>query len=70
MFDVTDRAVRLYGTRPPLTSLELITNAHEYQFQEDRSAIDMFKMNDRVVDLHVRRADVKRWVRETLADGR
>ena len=70
MFDGTDGAVRLYGTRPPLQSLALITNAHEYQFQEDGSAVNMFDMNDRVVDLHVRRAEVKRWVKRTLANRR
>ena len=30
MFDGTDRAVRLYGTRPPLRAQALITNAHQY----------------------------------------
>ena len=66
MFDGTDGAVRLYGVRPPLQSPALISNAHEYQFQEDGSAVNMFDMNDRVADLHIHRADMKRWVRDTL----
>ena len=70
MFNGTDRAVRLYGIRPPLQSPALISNAHEYQFQEDGSAIHLFNEDDRVVDLHVHRADVKRWVRHTLAETR
>ena len=70
MFNGTDRAVRLYGIRPPLQSPALITNAHKYQFQEDGSAIHLFNEDDRVVDLHVHRADVKRWVRHTLAERR
>ena len=68
MFNGTDRAVPLYGARPPLQSPALITNAHEYQFREDGSAINMFNQDDRVADLHVHRADVKRWVRDTLAE--
>ena len=56
--------------RPPLRTPSLITNAHEYQFQEDGSTVNMFNMNDRVADLHVHRADVKRWVRDTLAERR
>ena len=70
MFNGTDRAVRLYGIRPPLQSPALISNAHKYQFQEDGSAIHRFNEDDRVVDLHVHRADVKRWVRDTLAERR
>ena len=70
MFNGTDRAVRLYGTRPPLQSPALITNAHKYQFQEDGSAMHLFNEDDRVVDLHVCRADVKRWVRDSLAERR
>lgn len=70
MFNGTDWAVRLYGIRPPLQSPRLISNAHEYQFQEDGSAIHLFNENDRVVDLHVHRGDVKRWVRHTLAERR
>lgn len=70
MFDGTDGAVRLYGVRPPLQSPELISNAHEYQFQEDGTAVNMFDMNDQVANLHVHRADVKRWVRDTLAARR
>ena len=70
MFNGSDRAVRLYGTRPPFQSPTLITNAHEYQFRENCSAINMFNRDDRVVDLHVHRADVKRWVRDTLAERR
>lgn len=70
MFDGTERAVRLYGIRPPLRSPALITNAHEYEFQEDGSAIHLFNEDDRVVDLHVHRSEVKRWVRDTLAARR
>ena len=60
MFNGTDGAGRLYGIRPPLQSPALITNAHEYQFQEDGSAKHLFNEDDRVVDLHVHRAEVKR----------
>ena len=70
MFNGTDGAVRLYGIRPPLQSPALITNAHEYQFQEDGSARHLFNEDDRVVDLHVHRAEVKRWVKRTLAERR
>ena len=70
MFNGTDGAVRLYGIRPPLQSSALITNAHEYQFQEDGSATHLFNEDDRVVDLRVHRADVKRWVKRTLAERR
>ena len=70
MFNGTDGAVRLYGIRPPLQSPALITNAHEYQFQEDGSAKHLFNEDDRVVDLHVHRAEVKRWVKRTLAERR
>ena len=70
MFNGTDRAVRLYGIRPPVQSPALISNAHVYQFQEDGSAIHLFNEDDRVVDQHVHRADVKRWVRHTLAARR
>ena len=66
----TDGPVWLYGIRPPLQSLTLISNAHEYLFQEDGSAVDMSNMNDRVVSLHVHRAEVKRWVKRTLAERR
>ena len=66
----TDGPVRLYGVRPPLQSLTLIPNAHEYLFQEDGSAVNMSNKNDRVVNLHVHRAEVKRWVKRTLAEKR
>ena len=70
MFNRTDGAVLLYGIRPPLQSLALITNAHEYQFQEDGSATHLFNEDDQVVDLHVHRVAVKRWVKRTLAERR
>ena len=70
MFDGTDSAVRLYGVRPPLQSSALIANAHEYEFHDDGSATHLFNAYDRVVDLHVHRAEVKRWIRDTLAAKR
>ena len=70
MFDGTKRSVPLYGIRPPLRSRALIGNAHEYRIEENGSAVHRLDDSDRVTDLHVRRADVKRWVRDTLADRR
>ena len=70
MFNGTEKAVPVYGIRPPLRSRALIGNAHEYQLGEDGSATHLFDESDRVTDLHVRRADVKRWIRNTLADRR
>lgn len=70
MFNGTRKAVPLYGIRPPLRSRSLIGNAHEYRINEDGCAIHRFDENDRVTDLHVRRADVKRWVRDIHADMR
>lgn len=70
MFNGTDRAVPVYGIRPPLRSRALIGNAHEYQFEENGGAIHLFDETDRVTDLHVRRADVKRWIRDISAERR
>lgn len=70
MFNGTKQAVPVYGIRPPLRSRALIGNAHEFRFEEDGSAIHLFDESDRVTDLHVRRADVKRWIRNILAERR
>ena len=39
-------------------------------FQNDGSAKHLFNEDDRVVDLHIHRAEVKRWVKRTSAERR
>ena len=64
MFNGTETSVPLYGRRPPFRNMVLIENSHYYEFSEDGSAANPFQANDQVVDLHVRRADVIRWVED------
>ena len=64
MFSGRANSVSLYGKRPPSRTIERIADAYLYEFEDDGTAHNPFEKDSRVTDLHVRRSDLRRWIKD------
>ena len=67
MFSGHPDALPLYGKRRPSRLMERIEDSHLFEFDEDGSATNPLTnpvAGDCVTELHVRKADLMRWIKE------